>query len=237
MAKWICSSPTIRERNYLYINKGDGTFDDQSYVSGFAFNFDGREIASMGLAVGDYLNNGLVDVLDTDFSDDYKALYRNDGNANFTDVSREAGFAQIAVPFVGWGDGLIDYDNDGWKDMMMINGHVYPQVDEHDWGTTYAQRPLAVSQQPPWQVRIRAAGEGLGAGHSHTGARRCIRRPLQQRQNRCRHQPCRRATRAAEECEPGPSPLGGAQTGRRPEKPARCDRCYRLFDRERDAPA
>lgn len=130
------------QRNYLYINKGDGTFDDQSYVSGFAFNFDGREIASMGLAVGDYMNNGLVDVLDTDFSDDYKALFRNDGNANFTDVSRDAGIAQIAVPFVGWGDGLIDYDNDGWKDLMMINGHVYPQVDEHDWGTTYAQRPL-----------------------------------------------------------------------------------------------
>ena len=75
------------ERNYLYVNKGDGTFDDQSYVSGFALNFDGREIASMGLAVGDYLNNGRVDVLVTDFSDDYKALYRNDGNANFTDVA------------------------------------------------------------------------------------------------------------------------------------------------------
>ena len=130
------------ERNYLYINKGDGTFDDQSYISGFAFNFDGREIASMGLAVGDYLNSGLVDVLDTDFSDDYKALFRNDGNASFTDVSREAGFVQVAVPFVGWGDGLIDYDNDGWKDLMMINGHVYPQVDDHDWGTTYAERPL-----------------------------------------------------------------------------------------------
>ncbi len=130
------------ERNYLYINKGDGTFDDQSYISGFAFNFDGREIASMGLAAGDYMNNGLIDVLDTDFSDDYKALYRNDGDASFTDVSREAGIAQVAVPFVGWGDGMFDYDNDGWKDLMMIDGHVYPQVDEHNWGTTYAERPL-----------------------------------------------------------------------------------------------
>jgi len=130
------------ERNYLYMNNGDGTFDDQSIVSGFAYNFDGREIASMGLAVGDYQNNGLVDVLDTDFSDDYKALYRNDGKASFTDVSRQAGIAQIPVPFVGWGDGLIDYDNDGWKDVMMIDGHVYPQVDEHNWGTTYAERPL-----------------------------------------------------------------------------------------------
>jgi hypothetical protein len=130
------------ERNYLYINKGDGTFDDQSYISGFALNGEGREIASMGLAVGDYMNNGLVDVLVTDFGDDYKALYHNDGNASFTDVAREAGIVKAAMPFVGWGDGLIDYDNDGWKDLMMINGHVYPQVDQHDWGTTYAQRPL-----------------------------------------------------------------------------------------------
>ena len=130
------------ERNYLYINKGDGTFDDQSIISGFAYNSEGREIASMGLAVGDYLNNGRVDVLDTDFSDDYKALFRNDGDGSFSDVSRQAGIAQTAIPFVGWGDGLIDYDNDGWKDIMMINGHVYPQVDEHNWGTTYAERPL-----------------------------------------------------------------------------------------------
>jgi len=130
------------ERNYLYLNKGDGTFDDQSYISGFAFNSDGREIASMGLAVGDYMNNGRVDLLITDFSDDFKALYRNDGDASFTEVARDSGIAMMAIPFVGWGDAFIDYDNDGWKDIMMINGHVYPQVDEHNWGTTYAERPL-----------------------------------------------------------------------------------------------
>ncbi len=130
------------EPNYLYINKGDGTFDDQSYFSGFALNGDGREIASMGLAVGDYMNDGGLDVLITDFGDDDKALYHNDGTANFTDVSFKAGIVQEAIPFVGWGDGMFDYDNDGWKDLMMINGHVYPQVDGHPWGTTYAQRPL-----------------------------------------------------------------------------------------------
>jgi hypothetical protein len=128
--------------NYLYLNKGDGTFEDRSYVSGFALNNDGREIASMGLAVGDYLNNGLVDLLVTDFSDDYKTLYHNDGDASFTEVGSEAGIAKIPVPFVGWGDAFQDFDNDGWKDIMMINGHVYPQVDEHNWGTTFAQRPL-----------------------------------------------------------------------------------------------
>ena len=128
--------------NYLYINKGDGTFEDDSYVSGFALNNEGREIASMGLAVGDYMNNGLVDLLVTDFSDDYKALYHDDGDASFTEVGTQSGITEAAVPFVGWGDGFIDYDNDGWKDIMMINGHVYPQVDAHDWGTTFKERPL-----------------------------------------------------------------------------------------------
>ncbi|HEX4286067.1 MAG TPA: CRTAC1 family protein [Terracidiphilus sp.] len=130
------------EPNYLYMNKGDGTFEDQGYIAGFALNNDGREIASMGLAVGDYRNNGWLDLLVTDFSDDYKALYRNDGEGSFTEIANEAGLTQVPVPFVGWGDGFIDYDNDGWKDVMMINGHVYPQVDEHDWGTTFAERPL-----------------------------------------------------------------------------------------------
>jgi len=128
--------------NYLYINKGDGTLEDESYVSGFALNKDGREIASMGLAVGDYRNNGMLDLLVTDFSDDYKVLYRNDGDLTFADVSDQVGIAEVPVPFLGWGAGLIDYDNDGWKDIFMVNGHVYPEVDRHDWGTTYAQRPL-----------------------------------------------------------------------------------------------
>jgi len=128
--------------NYLYLNKGDGTFDDASYASGLALNKDGREIASMGMAVGDYRNNGLLDVLITDFSDDYKVLYRNDGEASFSDVSDQVGIAELSTPFVGWGAGLVDFDNDGWKDIFMVNGHVYPEVDEHDWGTSYAERTL-----------------------------------------------------------------------------------------------
>ena len=128
--------------NYLYINKGNGTFEDDSYISGFALNSDGREIAGMGIAVGDYRNDGLLDLEVTDFSDDYDVLYRNEGRANFSDVSYEAGIAQDTIPFLGWGTGFLDFDNDGWKDLMMINGHVYPEVDKHDWGTTFAQRPL-----------------------------------------------------------------------------------------------
>ncbi len=140
--------------NYLYINKGDGTFDDQSYISGFALNSDGREIASMGVAAGDYENNGLVDFFITDFGDDYKVLFHNDGDASFTDVSYKAGVAQTTIPFVGWGDGFLDYDNDGWLDLFMVNGHVYPQVDQHEWGTTFAERSLLFHNIPE------AAGKG-----------------------------------------------------------------------------
>jgi hypothetical protein len=136
------------EPNFLYINKGDGTFDDQSYVSGFALNKDGREIASMGVAVGDYENNGLIDLFVDDFGDDYKVLYHNDGDASFSDVSYKAGIAQTTIPFVGWGDAFIDYDNDGWLDLFTVNGHVYPQVDQHDWGTTWAERPLLFHNVP-----------------------------------------------------------------------------------------
>ncbi len=128
--------------NYLYINKGNGTFEDASYVSGYALNETGKETASMGIAIGDYLNNGHLDLYNTVFSDDYNPLYRNEGDASFTDVSYPAGVAEVSIPFLGWGDGFLDYDNDGWLDLFAANGHVYPAVDKTDWGTTFAQRPL-----------------------------------------------------------------------------------------------
>jgi len=155
--------------NYLYINKGNGTFEDDSYASGFALNGDGRETAGMGLGIGDYRNNGLLDLLVTDFSDDYKVLYRNDGGGNFTDVSYQTGIAQDAIPFLGWGVGFIDFDNDGWKDIMMINGHVYPQVDQHDWGTTFAQRPLLYRNLQGKKFELVPAVEGTGLAEVFPG--------------------------------------------------------------------
>ena len=128
--------------NYLYRNKGDGTFEDLSFESGYAVNGEGRETASMGIALGDYQNAGKLDILNTTFSDDYKVLYRNEGDLTFTDVSRDAGLAVTTIPFLSWGDGFIDYDNDGWKDIFIASGHVYPEVDKHDWGTSFAERPL-----------------------------------------------------------------------------------------------
>jgi hypothetical protein len=128
--------------NYLYINKGDGTFEDTSYYSGFALNQQGRDQAGMGLAIGDYLNNGMVDLYTGTFSDDYKPLFKNGGDQGFTEISPELGIAAATYPFLTWATEFIDYDNDGWKDIFLVNGHVYPQVDDHDWGTSYAQRPL-----------------------------------------------------------------------------------------------
>ncbi len=128
--------------NYLYINNGDGTFDDVSYASGFAVNEAGQETASMGIAVGDYENNGMLDVFDTAFSDSYKPLYHNEGDANMTDISYQMGLGELTVPFLGFGDAFMDYDNDGWKDLLMANGHVYPEADKYAWGTSWKQRPL-----------------------------------------------------------------------------------------------
>jgi hypothetical protein len=148
--------------NYLYINKGNGTFEDDSYASGFALNQDGREVASMGLGVGDYDNDGWDDLFITDFSDDYDVLYHNDGNANFSDVSYHAGVAQDTIPFLGWGTAFLDYDNDGWKDLFMVNGHVYPGVDQHDWGTSFAQRPLLFHNEQGKKFTLVPAVENTG---------------------------------------------------------------------------
>jgi hypothetical protein len=148
--------------NYLYRNKGDGTFEDLSFESGYAVNRDGRETASMGIAVGDYQNNGRLAIFNTTFSDDYKILYRNNGNLDFTDVSYEVGVAAQTVPFLSWGDGFVDFDNDGWKDIFIANGHVYPQVDKQDWGTSFAERPLLFRNTHGKKFNLVPAVKGSG---------------------------------------------------------------------------
>jgi hypothetical protein len=155
--------------NYLYINKGDGTFEDDSYASGYALNENGRETASMGIGVGDYRNNGLVDLYNTTFSDDYNPLYRNDGDANFTDISYQLGIAEPTIPFLGWGTAFLDFDNDGWKDLVVANGHVYPQVDDTNWGTTWAQRPLLFRNVDGKKFDLEPAVEGTALANVYVG--------------------------------------------------------------------
>ena len=128
--------------NYLYRNRRNGTFEDVSYMSGFALSEEGRAQASMGIALGDYNRDGKLDLFVTTFSDDNKTLYRNEGDAAFTDVSYRAGLGLPTIPFLSWGAGFLDFDNDGLLDLFIANGHVYPVADKTEWGTTYAQRPL-----------------------------------------------------------------------------------------------
>jgi enediyne biosynthesis protein E4 len=128
--------------NQLYVNKGDGTFEESGYPAGIALNENGREQAGMGLGVGDYDNDGRVDIYVTNFSDDSNTLYHNDGDGNFSDVTFQSGHGEITMPFLGWGTTFMDFDNDGWKDIFVVNGHVYPEVDKYQWGTSYAQQPL-----------------------------------------------------------------------------------------------
>lgn len=158
----------------LYINKGNGTFEEIGYPSGVALNENGREQAGMGLAVGDYDNDGRIDFHITNFSDDSNVLYHNDGDNNFTDLTFQAGLGEVSIPFLGWGTSFIDYDNDGWLDLFVVNGHVYPAVDEHQWGTSYAQQALLFRNMkgkfervgaPPGNALANAwAGRGLAVG-------------------------------------------------------------------------
>lgn len=155
--------------NYLYINKGNGTFEDDSYSSGYALNESGRETASMGIGIGDYRNNGLLDIYNTTFSDDYNPLYRDDGDANFTDVSYQMGIADVTIPFLGWGTGFLDYDNDGWKDIFVVNGHVYPEVDKNNWGTSFAQRPLLFHNTDGKKFNVMPAVKGTALAETYVG--------------------------------------------------------------------
>ncbi len=146
----------------LYINKGDGTFEETGYPSGVALNENGREQAGMGLAIGDYDHDGRVDFHITNFSDDSNVLYRNDGEGNFTDVTFQAGLGEPSIPFLGWGTSFIDYDNDGWEDLIIANGHVYPVVDENQWGTSYAQQLLLFRNLQNGRFARVAAAPGSG---------------------------------------------------------------------------
>jgi len=128
--------------NHVYRNRGDGTFADVSYPSGAALDGNGREQAHMGVAIGDYDNDGRDDIHITNFSDDFNVLYHNHDGSSFTDVSHRMGVAAPSIPFLGWGTDFLDYDNDGWLDLLVVNGHVYPIADQAPWHTSYAQRAL-----------------------------------------------------------------------------------------------
>ena len=128
--------------NFLFQNQGNGTFREIGVLAGAAYNEDGQAQAGMGVALGDYDHDGLFDYYVTNFSDDYNTLYRNLGSGVFRDVSYAAGIAFPSWRLLGWGTAFFDYDNDGWEDLFVSNGHVYPQVDQYPIDITFAQRKL-----------------------------------------------------------------------------------------------
>jgi len=133
--------------NFLYRNDGKGHFTEIGFLAGTAVSQDGSEQAGMGVALGDYLHTGHLSVFVTHFSEEYAALFRNDGAMAFTDVSFHAGVAAPTIPYVGWGTAFFDLDNDGWLDLFLVNGHVYPQVDTLDVGARYREPKLLFLNQ------------------------------------------------------------------------------------------
>ena len=112
--------------NLLFINRGDGTFDEEGYFSGLAVSGDGKEQASMGIDIADYDNDGLLDVYLTHFAKDYNTLYHDEGDALFVEVSDQSGVQKNEWNKVSWGTRFADFNLDGWKDILYANGHVYP---------------------------------------------------------------------------------------------------------------
>jgi hypothetical protein len=127
------STPSI-----LYRNNRDGTFTDVAPDAGVAFNEDGREQAGMGSTAADYIGDGHVSLFKTNFSDDTPTLYRNDGDGTFTDETFAAGLGRHTEA-LGWGAMFADVDNDGWPDLLVVNGHVYPEVDSAKLGAAYRE--------------------------------------------------------------------------------------------------
>ena len=125
--------------NFLYKNEGNGKFSEVGLESGTAVSADGSEQGSMGVAVADYNHTGKFSIYVTNFADEENALYKNLGNYDFRDVSYDAGVAVATLPWVKWGDAFVDLDNDGWVDLIAVNGQVYPQVDSLPSGARYRQ--------------------------------------------------------------------------------------------------
>ncbi len=127
------STPSI-----LYHNNHDGTFTDVAVLAGAAFNEDGRAQAGMGSTVADFNGDGRLDIFRTNFSDDTSTLYSNKGKGIFEDVTFAAGLG-LHTRYLGWGTMFFDFDNDGWPDLLLVNGHVYPEVDSQHLGSSFQE--------------------------------------------------------------------------------------------------
>lgn len=157
--------------NLLYRNEG-GHFAEVGVAAGCALSGEGREQASMGIAAGDYDRDGDTDLVVTNFSHDHNTLYQNQGDGTFRDLSFATLIGRASIAFLGWGVVFFDWDNDGDEDLFVANGHVYPQVDGQDVGTSYAQpnQLFANQGQGDFVELSRVAGPALAEVKSSRGA-------------------------------------------------------------------
>ncbi len=125
--------------NFLYQGDGKGHFTDAGFTSGVVYSDDGKEQANMGVAIGDYLHTGRMSIAISHFDNEYAAVYRNDGDMSFKEVSGISGVAKATGGYVQWGDAWVDFSNSGWKDLLIVSGHVYPQVDSVAGGVHYRE--------------------------------------------------------------------------------------------------
>ena len=154
----------------LYRNKGNGTFEEVGVKAGVAYNESGIAQAGMGVAAGDYDGDGLLDILKTNFSDDVPNLYHNNGDGSFSDRVFDAKMG-YNVKYLGWGCGFIDFDDDGWDDVFIANGHVYPELETHGLDTPYRERCLLYRNlgDGAFEDISRTAGPGLDLVRSGRG--------------------------------------------------------------------
>ena len=155
--------------NYYYRNKKDGTFEEIGTTAGIAYNGEGQEQSNMGIAVGDYDNDGLTDLFITTFAHDNKTLFHNDGKGIFTDVSYPAGLGDPTINYLGMATFFIDYNNDGWKDIFIVNGQLYPEVDKFFTDEHYLQNPQLFANQA--NGRFLEVSKDVGIGSMLLGGR------------------------------------------------------------------
>jgi hypothetical protein len=156
--------------SWLFRNQRDGTFREEALERGIALSEDGLEQAGMGVALGDYDLDGSLDVLKTHFSDDTNTLYRNDGQGYFDDVTIRAGLG-VETRYVGWGAGMVDLDNDGLPDFLIVTGSVYPEVERKLPAYTHKTPRLVFRNLGGgrFEELIDEAGPGIAATHSSRG--------------------------------------------------------------------
>jgi enediyne biosynthesis protein E4 len=160
------------QANYLYLNRGDGSFREAGPLSGAALDSNGKARAGMGVAVGDYDHDGRLDIGVTNFSEEAYALFHNQGAGNFTDKAFAAGIGKASLAYLGWGMFFGDFDNDGWSDLFAANGHVYTQVDRLGSDASYRQRCMVFRNLGGGNFAdvSAEAGAGVNTPRAHRGA-------------------------------------------------------------------